>query len=129
MTADQGHPPQIRPGSVAAGAVLLAVGAGMLLDATGVLAINPGRLIGPFVLIALGTTMLLGVRSGRRHADVVDAGNPRGARQGFFGGIWLIGIGCWLLVSQTGMFGLTFGTSWPLLLILMGGLMMFRGWR
>ena len=129
MTADQGHPPHIRPGSVAAGAVLLAVGAGMLLDTMGVVAINPGRLIGPFVLIALGTTMLLGARCGRRQPDGADAPTRHGARQGFFGGVWLIGLGCWLLVSQSGMFGLTFATSWPLLLILMGGLMMIRGWR
>lgn len=130
MTADQGQPPNVRPGAVAAGAVLLAVGGAMLLDTMGFVSINPGRLIGPFVLIALGTTMLLGARSCAPQAGMVaDARTRHGGRQGMFGGIWLIGLGCWLLISQTGMFGLDFGTSWPLLLILMGALMVLRGWR
>ena len=117
MTMDPKHGVQVRPGVLAAGAVLMAVGTGMLLDSYGVVSIHPSRLIGPFVLIALRTSMLLGTR--RRD----------GPRQGFFGGTWLIGVGCWLLISQSNMFGLTFGTSWPLLLIVMGALISIRGWR
>jgi putative Mn2+ efflux pump MntP len=117
----------VRPGAVVAGAILLAIGTAMLLDPTGTLSIHPARLIGPFVLIALGTSALVGRKCGRqsdernwkhreRHADST-------------GGLWLIGLGCWLLVSQTHLFGLTFATSWPLLLILMGLLIAARGLR
>jgi hypothetical protein len=112
MTTDQKEGVRVRPGVLAAGAVLMAIGIGSLLDSYGVLSIHPSRLIGPFVLIALGTSTLFTER-----------------RRGAFGSAWLIGVGCWLLISQTNMFGLTFGTSWPLLLILAGALISIRGWR
>ena len=131
MNAEQRSVSQVRTGTVVAGAVLLAVGFAMLLDTTGVLDINAGRLIGPFVLIAIGASMLLGGRSCRGYAEdeAVPARIRHARRQSWFGGVWLIGLGCWLLMSQTNMFGLTFGTSWPLLLILMGALITIRGWR
>ena len=133
MTRDPKHGVRVRPGVLAAGAVLMAVGTGMLLDSYGMVSIHPSRLIGPFVLIALGTSMLLGTRSrdGAANDDDAAVGEKvrHGRRQGFFGGTWLIGVGCWLLISQSNMFGLSFGTSWPLLLILMGALISIRGWR
>jgi hypothetical protein len=130
MTAEHGRGPRIRPQAIVIGVVVMAIGAAMLFDTTGLMRINAGSLIAPFVLIALGTAMLLGPRNrGRSAADATDDRICHGRRNGRFGGIWMIGLGCWLLISQTGMFGLTFGTSWPLLLILMGGLMAMRGWR
>lgn len=41
-------------------------------------------------------------------------------------GLWLIGVGSWLLVTHLGLFGLTWGTSWPILLILVGGGMLLQ---
>ena len=131
MSAEQGSVRRVRPGAVAAGIVLLALGVAMLLDATGTLSMEPGRLIAPFVLIGLGASIL--TRRRRCCAGGAESWThqERHARRGdgSTGGLWLIGIGCWMLISQTHMFGLSFGTSWPLLLILMGALMAIRGWR
>jgi hypothetical protein len=40
-----------------------------------------------------------------------------------------MGIGAWMLVSQMHLFGLTYATSWPLFIILMGLMIMIRGTR
>jgi hypothetical protein len=120
------------PAAVGAGAILLVLGLAMLLTPAENLRLDTGRLIGPFMMIAIGTTMLLGGRGCAAHRPADEATGPRrrGARrERSTGGLWLIGIGCWLLVSQTGLFGLGFSTSWPLLLIAMGLLLAIRGWR
>jgi len=119
-----------RPGALVAGGILLAIGVAMLIDPTGSLSIHPGRLIGPFVLIALGTSVLAG-RRGCQYGERNRTDRQRQARRhdGSTGGLWMIGLGCWLLVSQTHLFGLTFATSWPLLLIFMGLLIAARGLR
>jgi hypothetical protein len=36
------------------------------------------------------------------------------------GGIWLIAVGIWLQISNLGLFGLDWSSSWPILLILAG---------
>ncbi len=121
---------RFRPGALVAGGILLAIGVAMLIDPTGSLSINPGRLIGPFVLIALGTSALAGHR-GCQHGsrNRTDRQGQARRHESSTRGLWLIGLGCWLLVSQTHLFGLTFATSWPLLLILMGLLIAARGLR
>lgn len=35
-------------------------------------------------------------------------------------GLWLILVGAWLQISHMGLFGLSWATSWPLLLIVIG---------
>ena len=127
---DQGRGPRVHTGAVTAGAVLLAVGVAMLLDTTDVVDINAGRLIGPFVLMGIGASMLLGSYNCLGQPEGLTPEQARHARTtGWFGGVWLLGLGCWMLISQSHLFGLTFGTSWPLLLILLGGLIAIRGWR
>jgi hypothetical protein len=112
---------RVRPGAVAAGVVLLVLGVLLLLDTTGTVRIQAGPLIAPMVLIAMGATVLL------------DGGSPTNAKGGRrsrgTGGFFLIGIGVWMLVSQTHLFGLSYRTSWPLLLILMGLMTAIRGIR
>ena len=126
-------PSPYRPGAIAAGAVLMAVGLAMLLDSTGRVDIRVGQFIGPLVLIGLGAAMMLDkggfvcarrVRGedGRARTRV----RPRG---GASGGFWLIGIGVWMMVSQMHLFGLTFGNSWPLFIILSGIMVVLRGAR
>ena len=120
------------PAAVGAGVVLLVLGLAMLLTPAENLRLDTGRLIGPFIMIAIGTTILLGGRgcAAHRPADVATGlRRPASRRERSSGGVWLIGIGCWLLISQTGLFGLGFSTSWPLLLIGMGLLLAIRGWR
>ena len=50
---------RLRPGAIAAGLILLVLGAGMLLDTTGVTEIRMGRLIAPLVLISIGVSSVL----------------------------------------------------------------------
>lgn len=45
------------------------------------------------------------------------------------GGIWLIGVGVWMFISQNHVWGLSFDTSWPLFIVLMGLIVVIRGWR
>ena len=122
----------VRPGAIAAGLLLVGLGVAMFVDTTG-LRINGGKLVAPFFLIALGSAIVLDrggfVAECGRGSD--DEGRPRRIRRrgGPFGGLWLIGIGCWMLVSQTHLFGLDFRSSWPLLIVVSGLIMVIRGLR
>ncbi|HYT66905.1 MAG TPA: DUF5668 domain-containing protein [Vicinamibacterales bacterium] len=123
----------MRPGAIVAGFILLGLGVAMLLDTTGMMHLHAGRLVAPFILIAIGSAIVLdrgGFVAEYRRPDEEDRVRIRHRRRGGpFGGLWLIGVGCWMLVSQAHLFGLTYGTSWPLFVILAGVMMMFRGMR
>src|SRR5436309_8920067 len=125
--------PMVRPGAVAGGLILLALGVAMLLDTTGAVNIHLRHSIGPIVLIVLGTLMMLGeggVVWGRRVRDANGEVRMKvRQRGGATGGVWLIGVGAWLLASQTHVFGLTFANSWPLFIILSGLIVVIRGIR
>lgn len=118
-----------RPGAITGGLIILVVGAAMFLDTTGAVDIHFGRLIGPLVLITIGASMTLD-----RSAFVCDSrrfrrdGETRLRRRGSpTTGVWLIGVGVWMLVSQNGLFGLHFHNSWPLLVVFGGIIMVIRG--
>jgi len=121
-----------RPAAVVSGIVLLGIGVAMFLDTTEAIHIQFGRLIGPFVLITLGASMTLGssafVCNSHRPRDGESRGRQR-RRGGATSGIWLMGVGVWLLLSQTGAFGLAFHNSWPLLIILGGVITVIRGFK
>jgi hypothetical protein len=123
-----------KPGAVAAGIILLALGTAMLLDTTGTVDIRFGRMIGPLVLIAIGSTMVLDRRAviaGYRGACVAGPrrhGHSR-RRGGPTSGLWLIGVGAWMLVAQNHLFGLSFHNSWPLFIVLGGVVSVIRGLR
>jgi Domain of unknown function (DUF5668) len=132
MDNETQHARGFHTGAVVAGAILLGVGTTMLLNSTGVVDIHFGRLIGPLVLIAIGTSMVLGQNAeavGRRDSIVDDTRRRHRRRGGATGGIYMIGLGIWMMVSQTHLFGLTFATSWPLLIILSGFMIVIRGMR
>jgi len=122
----------MRPGPVVGGAVLLVLGLTMFLDNHG-LGLSLRHAFGPLCLIVLGSLMLAenggfvyGCRE--RLADGTSRPNLR-KRGGLTGGLWLVGVGCWMLVSQLHVFGLDYHTSWPLLIILSGTIMLVRGVR
>jgi Domain of unknown function (DUF5668) len=123
----------LRTGPIVVGAILLALGTAMLLNSTGVIDVHLGRFIGPLVLIAIGSSIVLGqhglVIDSRESTADGDRRRRRRRRRGSTGGIYLIGLGIWLLVSQNHVFGLTFATSWPLLIILSGFMIVIRGMR
>jgi len=122
-----------KPGAVAAGVILLALGTAMLLDSTGTVDIRFGRMIAPLVLIAIGSTMVLdrsAVVAGCRGARVEVMGRRAHRRRGgATSGLWLIGIGAWMLVAQNHLFGLSFHNSWPLFIVLGGIISVIRGLR
>jgi hypothetical protein len=123
----------IKTGAIVGGAFLLVLGGTMFLDRTGLTDISFGRLIGPASLIILGTLVLVengGFVCGRRETlpDGTHKMNVR-RRGGLTGGLWLLGVGCWMLVSQLHLFGLDYHTSWPLLIVLSGIIMLVRGTR
>lgn len=130
MTTDQlpdSHPPRLAP--LVGGAILLTLGGAMLLDRT--LPQRLGELTAPFVLIVLGVGMIFGRPGavyGGRFARVDRPGyRVRRTRRSSTSGLWLIGIGAWMIVSEAHMFSLSFDTSWPLLVVLGGVLMVIRG--
>ena len=127
MVMEQVHRPAMRPGPIVGGVLLLVLGGGMLLDTTGIADIRMGRLIAPLVLISIGVSSLLSgsITNGEDERQ----GRRRSRRRDSLGGLWLVGIGAWMLASQTHLFGLTFGTSWPLLVILTGIMIVIRGIR
>ena len=122
----------MRPGAIAAGLLLVGLGVAMFVDTTEMFRVNAGRLVAPFFLIAIGSAIVLD-RGGlvAEWGRVSDDDRPRRIRRrgGPFGGLWLIGIGCWMLVSQTHLFGLSYDTSWPLFIILAGVMILIRGCR
>lgn len=90
------------------GVLLIGVGIIFLLDRLGFASFD--NLIHnwwPMIVVALGVK------------KVID-------RRNVWGGVWLIAIGCWLELSHLRVFGLTFGSSWPLLLIVLGAGMILR---
>ena len=113
-TAQHPDRPPIPPGRIAAGVLILGMGVLLMLDRTGVLSIDAGRLIAPFVLIALGLLRSVGGwGQGWRRRDPL-------------AGFWLIAVGAWMLISELHVAGLTYHTSWPLIIVALGLLMVLR---
>jgi hypothetical protein len=120
MDAEREQAPRaMLPGAIIAGVLMLAVGIGMLLDRSGWLGVSWGELIAPAALIAIGTGKVLG------GGDV----HPRRRRGSLYSGFWLIGVGVWLGIIQTGAFGFDAGNGWPLLVIMSGVMLLMRGLR
>jgi hypothetical protein len=108
--------PSRRPdtGQIVVGLIILAMGGMLLLDR-----VAPGtysmRAWWPFVLIVMGATRMIdGPGDNRRE---------RGKRRS---GVWLIVVGLWGLVNEWRLFGLSYGTSWPLLVMASGAMMVWR---
>lgn len=122
-----------RPAAIIGGLIVLGLGTLMLLDRSGAIDVQVGRLIAPLVLIVLGAAMIFekgGVfyseRVGEENGEVRVRLRRRGSSST---GVWLIGVGAWMVLSQSHLWGFGYHNSWPLLIILMGLLMVFRGWR
>jgi len=130
---DANHDPGdggIRPSAILVGALLAVFGGTLLLNRGGLVHVSIGQLIGPAVLISLGAVTLVekgGFACRARSAD--GTREPLRWSGGLTSGVWLIGIGLWLLVSQTHLWGLGFHNSWPLVVILSGVMMLLRGIR
>lgn len=89
-------------GQLIAGLILIAIG-GVILFAEPFYDLRLDKLW-PLILVALGARKLFGSHSSRQ----------------LRGGLVLIVIGCWGLISTFDLWGFSFSNSWPLLLIGMG---------
>jgi LiaF transmembrane domain len=122
-----------RFGAVAGGLIVLALGTALLLDRTGALDMRAGHLFPSLVLIVIGAAMVFEKSAVIYSRPVRDENGElclrARKRGGAAGGVWMIGIGVWLLISQNHIWGLTFHSSWPLFLVLVGLMMVMRGWR
>jgi hypothetical protein len=62
-------------------------------------------------------------------ARLVDPGQSHGRPRSRSSGVWLVSIGIWGLISETRLFGFGYSTSWPLLVILLGAVIVSRALR
>jgi len=127
----QPMPPRANAGRLTVGLIVLSLGVLMLVDRLNYFDISVMQLFPGMVLIALGLS-----RIALAQVDPASVGgcNPgvngrRRVRADLRQGLWLMTIGSWLIVNAVQLFGLTYGTSWPLLLIAGGVFMVARGWE
>ncbi|HSR69996.1 MAG TPA: DUF5668 domain-containing protein [Acidobacteriota bacterium] len=92
------------------GFILIALGMGLFFDTLEIWDFGELFRFWPLVLVGIGAGKLI---SPRKHDD----------RRG---GLWLVGIGSWLLVPSLGLFGLEWENSWPLILIVIGLLIIIQ---
>ena len=100
-------------GKVLTGLLIMAAGVLLLLSNFRLLEIGPVWSYWPLIIVAVGLD------------KVVTAANAKQRGEG----VWLTFIGGWLLVSVQNIFGLTFGTSWPILLVGFGIGMVWRAFE
>lgn len=96
--------PRIPIGKLVVGLVLLGVGIAALLDAIDVWEIGMLWRYWPLILIAIG---------------VANAYEALRRRQGD-GSYFLIGVGVWMLAGSFNLFGLSYGSAFPLAVIVVG---------
>ncbi len=92
-------------GQLLAGLVVVVVGLILFTVRISGFGINGWSLLWPVIVIAVGVGQLS------------DADNRRRGRGS---GLAIIVAGVWLLLNSMGLFGFTYGESWPVLLILLG---------
>jgi hypothetical protein len=99
---------------VTTGLILIVVGSAMLLDRTGFADVRFTAHLWPFVVLVIGASRFLVPLDGQR------SGGPR------WGGGWLLIVGVWGLISEFHLFDLDYGTSWPLLVVGSGIMLVLR---
>ena len=88
------------------GLIIIVVGLSLLADRVGDWDIRLTSHMWPFILIVIGVVRAL---------DAVYA--PEGQRRSSRSGLWLIYLGGWGLINEFHVFGFNYGTSWPLLVV------------
>ena len=101
-------------GQIAVGLIVVAMGVALLVDRYFVADTRLIRSWWPLVPIVMGAVRLATAGAGRC--------GVRRRRSG----AWLVMIGVWAFVSEWQLFGFTFATSWPLLVIGAGVMMVWR---
>ena len=96
-------------GQLMTGLVLILVGIAFMVDRITILDVDGGWW--PFILLAIGAVKFFA---------------PAGSRRS---GAWLLFIGCWGLVNEFHLFGLDYRTSWPLLIVGVGIMTVWRAFE
>jgi LiaF transmembrane domain len=91
---------------IVVGVIIIVVGLSLLADRFGDRELRFTSHMWPFVLIVIGVVRAL---DGRYAPD----GRSRSRRPG----LWLIYLGVWGLITEFHLFGFNYGSSWPLLVI------------
>lgn len=102
------HARRLESGALVSGLMMIALGTLFLFDRMGIA--DFGSLVRywwPMFLIFLGVSKLF-------------------RRETVWSGLWLIAIGAWFEAVQLHLFGLSWRSSWPLLLIVFGAGMVIR---
>lgn len=102
-------------GHLMTGLVLIVVGIAFMVDRITILDVE-GRWW-PFILLAIGAVKFLAPSA---------SGRGTGSRRP---GAWLLFIGCWGLVNEFHLFGLDYGTSWPLMIVGAGIMIVWRAFE
>jgi cell wall-active antibiotic response 4TMS protein YvqF len=102
-------------GLIVWGILLIANGVLLLIGRLGLADIHITAHLWPILPLTLGALRLI-------DPPATADGRPHGRRSA----IWLVFIGCWGLVNELHLFGLDYGSSWPLLLIFVGFNMVWR---
>ena len=95
------------------GLVVVAIGITVLLNQLGYVDIGRIWRYWPLLLVILGVTRVVGYPSERE----------------LWNGFWMVLVGLWLFAVFEGLFGLTFGNSWPIFIIAAGVQMVVRPLR
>src|SRR5262245_50879686 len=113
----EGHAggPPLGRASIILGLIVMLVGLTLLADRVGLGGFRVNLPIWPVVVVLIGTARL--------KDRVVDA---RGRTRLNRAGIWLIIVGVWGFINEYRLFGLHYGTSWPLLVIGVGAMVVWR---
>src|SRR5438309_2125949 len=92
--------------------------------------LDTASLLTSLILIGIGTLFLLDRLRAADFGDLIRSYWPMfiilfgvsklTERRSIWAGLWLIAVGAWLQIAHLHLFGLTFRTSWPIMLILLG---------
>jgi hypothetical protein len=119
----------VNPGRVTLGLIIFVLGLLMPVDRVNYFDVSAMQLFPGMVLIAMGLARMALAQVDP--ADLPGANPVRKARlrqrRDLRSGLWLMTIGAWLIVNGLHVFGLTYGTSWPLLVIASGVFIVARG--
>jgi hypothetical protein len=128
---EQPMPPRANPGRLTLGLIILSLGVLMLVDRLNDFDISVMRLFPGMVLIALGLSRIALAQVDPASVRGCSPGlsQRRSGRADLRHGLWLMTVGTWLIVNAVHLFGLTYDTSWPLLLIASGVFIVARGWE
>ena len=104
-------------GHMVIGFVVLVIGVGFLIGQMGIVHVRVSSRLWPLILVVMGLARVVWPRA------------RDGQKPTRRGGIWLLSIGIWGLISEFRLFGLHYGTSWPLLIIAAGINMVWRAFE